>query len=135
MKQETSLSSTRWPESVLKAALHEDYLSFLDKHREIARPAFDGDRTWDSSAEVHADAGFATRCPTDGPRQETAIRLAPSDVGECREYWARECGWDCARGGGRRLGRFGRGRQAVQPPFFTAFPTLLTFLTLFEEQR
>jgi len=79
-----------WPTSIAKAALHEDYLAFLDKHR---------DNRTKRSTETELGM-FLKKCalvetqrPLAGGGKQHYVWHLPS-LAECRGHWAAECGWD-----------------------------------------
>ena len=78
-----------WPESVDKAALHEDYLLFLDKHRETRTRR---------STETELGMFLAKYTRVREQRRLAGMSGAkylwtlPS-LKECRASWAKACGW------------------------------------------
>lgn len=79
-----------WPESVVKAALHEDYMLFLDKHRESRSRR---------STETELGIFLAKYTPKREQRRLSGVGGSPQyswvlpSLLECRQFWAKTCGW------------------------------------------
>jgi hypothetical protein len=78
-----------WPECVVKAALHEDYMLFLDKHRESRSRR---------STETELGIFLAKYTPKREQRRLSGVGGAPQyswvlpSLQECRQFWAKTCG-------------------------------------------
>lgn len=79
-----------WPASILKAALHEDYLQYLDKHREHRSRR---------STETELGMFLAKYTPRREQRRLVGVDGMPQyswvlpTLAECRAFWAKACGW------------------------------------------
>jgi hypothetical protein len=82
-----------WPTSIMKATLHEDYLLFLDKHRETRTR-----RSTETELGMFLKkyAPVHTQRLLDGTQRDEKQHYGwtlPTLL-ECRRHWADACGWD-----------------------------------------
>ena len=81
-----------WPTSISKAALHEDYLMFLDKHRETRTRR---------STETELGIFLKRVTPMETQRRLPGAKVDKTEwfwnlpsVEECRAFWAKSSGWE-----------------------------------------
>lgn len=80
-----------WPEMVDKAALHDDYLMFLDRHRDT-RTRRSTQTELGMFLAKFTPMRSERRLPGVGSRGRAYAWDLPSLV-ECRTFWASACGW------------------------------------------
>ncbi|MEO8677426.1 MAG: DUF5906 domain-containing protein [Vicinamibacterales bacterium] len=80
-----------WPESVEKASLHEDYLAFLDKHRDV-RSRRSTETELGVFLKKFTPMQTQRRLPGSGASGPQYFWNLPSKEA-CREFWAKVCGW------------------------------------------
>jgi hypothetical protein len=81
-----------WPSYIQKAALHEDYLTFLNKHHDT-RTRRSTETELGMFLTKYTPMQSARRLPGTGTSPKTQYVWDLPSLAECRAFWAKACGW------------------------------------------
>ena len=80
-----------WPHSVSKAALHQNYLEFLDRHKHDHRTRRSTETELGMFLKKYTPMQVQYRFAGTGKNDQYSWVLPT--LGECRAFWAKACGW------------------------------------------
>ena len=90
--QVTRTAVAPWPASIQKATLHQDYLGFLDKHRDT-RTRRATETELGMFLKKYTPMSEQRRLPSMGKGSRSQYVWILPTAEECRAFWVKACGW------------------------------------------